>query len=112
MKMTLICQNTQFYHLGGVLTHREGCELLIVHLCCILSIQHMGVGPMAVSDAAARIVSTVQSLYQVSVNQTLVTEQLIRAFSNQLSMLASQPLSPEAQLYLNKQLQDMQLQNR
>uniref|UniRef100_A0A3Q1H078 ABC transporter domain-containing protein n=1 Tax=Anabas testudineus TaxID=64144 RepID=A0A3Q1H078_ANATE len=77
-----------------------------------LNTSHMGVGPMTVSDAAARIVSSVQCLYQVNVNRTLVTEQLIWAFSNHLSMLASEPLSPEAQLYWNNQLQDMQWQNR
>uniref|UniRef100_A0A7N6BK81 ABC transporter domain-containing protein n=1 Tax=Anabas testudineus TaxID=64144 RepID=A0A7N6BK81_ANATE len=76
-----------------------------------LNTSHMGVGPMTVSDAAARIVSSVQCLYQVNVNRTLVTEQLIWAFSNHLSMLASEPLSPEAQLYWNNQLQDMQWQN-
>ncbi|XP_028991900.1 uncharacterized protein abca12 [Betta splendens] len=72
-----------------------------------LNMSSMGAGPVNASDAAARIVNTVQSLYEVSVNQTLVTVQLIGAFSNQLSMLASQPLSPEAQLYWNQQLQDM-----
>ncbi|XP_040913792.1 ATP-binding cassette sub-family A member 12 [Toxotes jaculatrix] len=72
---------------------------------------HMGVGPMTVSATAARIVKAIQSLYQVDVNQTRVTEQLIVAFSSQFSMLAGQPLSPEAQLYWYKQLQDMQLQN-
>ncbi len=78
----------------------------------MLSLQHMGVGPMTVSATAARIVKTVRSLYQVSINRTLVTEQLIMAFSRQLSMLVGQPLSPEAELYWYKQLQDMQLQNR
>lgn len=78
----------------------------------MLSVQHMDVGPMTVSATAARIVKTVQSLYQVSVNQTLVTEQLITAFCSQFSTLAGQPLSPEAKLYWYKQLQDMQLQNR
>lgn len=72
----------------------------------------MGAGPVDRSNAAARIVNSIQSLYQVSVNQTLVTEQLLRAFSNQFSMLASQPLSPEAQLYWNQQLQDTRFLNR
>lgn len=72
----------------------------------------MDVGPMTVSATAARIVKTVQSLYEVSINRTLVTEQLIMAFSRQFLMLAGQPLSPEAELYWYKQLQDMQLQNR
>ncbi|XP_040004739.1 ATP-binding cassette sub-family A member 12 [Xiphias gladius] len=76
-----------------------------------LNMSHMDVGPMTVSATAARIVKTVQSLYQVSVNQTLVTEQLITAFCSQFSTLAGQPLSPEAKLYWYKQLQDMQLQN-
>uniref|UniRef100_A0A3Q3JQ42 ABC transporter domain-containing protein n=1 Tax=Monopterus albus TaxID=43700 RepID=A0A3Q3JQ42_MONAL len=48
---------------------------------------------------AARIVKTVQSLYQVWVNETLVTEQLIMAFSNEFSELFGHRLSPEVQLY-------------
>lgn len=67
---------------------------------------------MTVSAAAARIVRTVQSLYQVNINSTLVTGKLISAFFSQLSQLAGRPLSPEAQLHWYKQLQDMQLQNR
>lgn len=78
----------------------------------MLSVQHMGVGPMTVSATAARIVKTVQSLYQVSINHTLVTEQLIKTFSRQFLMLAGQPLSPQAELHWYQQLQDMQLQNR
>lgn len=78
----------------------------------MLSVQQMGLGPVTVGDTAASIVKTLQSLYQVSINRTLVAEQLIMALSSQLSVLAAQPLSPEAQLYLYKQLQDMQLQNR
>ncbi|XP_050926506.1 LOW QUALITY PROTEIN: glucosylceramide transporter ABCA12 [Lates calcarifer] len=76
-----------------------------------LSMSHMDVGPVTVSAAAARIVMTVQLLYQASVNRTLVTQQLIMTFSSQLSMLTGQPMSPEDQLYWYKQLQDMQLQN-
>ncbi|XP_078117794.1 uncharacterized protein abca12 isoform X3 [Sander vitreus] len=73
--------------------------------------QHIGVGPMTVSTTAARIVMAVQSLYQVNINSTLATEQLSISFFSQLSQLAGQPLSPEAQLYWYKQLQDMQWQN-
>ncbi|XP_038576238.1 uncharacterized protein abca12 isoform X3 [Micropterus salmoides] len=76
-----------------------------------LNMSQMGLGPVTVGDTAASIVKTLQSLYQVSINRTLVAEQLIMALSSQLSVLAAQPLSPEAQLYLYKQLQDMQLQN-
>ncbi|XP_071381008.1 uncharacterized protein abca12 [Centroberyx affinis] len=75
-----------------------------------LNMSHMGVGPATASATAAKIVAAVQSLYQVNVNRSLVTEQLIMAFSSQLSMLAGQPLSPEAQLHWYKQFQDMQLQ--
>uniref|UniRef100_UPI003AAEC31A uncharacterized protein abca12 n=1 Tax=Centroberyx gerrardi TaxID=166262 RepID=UPI003AAEC31A len=75
-----------------------------------LNMSHMGVGPASASAAAAKIVAAVQSLYQVNVNRSLVTEQLIMVFSSQLSMLAGQPLSPEAQLHWYKQFQDMQLQ--
>nr|XP_019945693.1 PREDICTED: ATP-binding cassette sub-family A member 12 [Paralichthys olivaceus] len=76
-----------------------------------INITHMGVGPTTVNATAARIAETMQALYHVIVNQSLVTEQLISAFSKQLSTLAGQPLSPQAQLYWNKQLQDIQLQN-
>lgn len=76
-----------------------------------LNMNHMSVGPMTVNATAARIVRAVQSYYQVSMNHTLVTQQLIMAFSSQLSMLAGQPLSPEAQLHWYNQLQQMQLQN-
>ncbi|XP_035859765.1 uncharacterized protein abca12 isoform X1 [Sander lucioperca] len=75
------------------------------------NISHMSVGPMTVSTTAARIVMAVQSLYQVNINSTLATEQLSSSFFSQLSQLAGQPLSPEAQVYWYKQLQDMQWQN-
>ncbi|XP_070831676.1 uncharacterized protein abca12 [Chaetodon trifascialis] len=76
-----------------------------------LNMNHMNVGPMTVNATAARIVKAVQSYYQVSMNRTLVTQQLIMTFCNQLSMLAGQPLNPEAQLHWYNQLQHMQLQN-
>ncbi|XP_070694461.1 uncharacterized protein abca12 [Pempheris klunzingeri] len=76
-----------------------------------LNMNHMNPGPMGVSATAARIVNTVRSLYHVSINQTLVTEQLGMTLHSQLSMLAGQPLSPEMELLLYKQLQDMQLRN-
>ncbi|CAJ1079858.1 uncharacterized protein abca12 [Xyrichtys novacula] len=76
-----------------------------------LNMSHMGVGSMTVDATAARIVRTLQSLYQVSINRTLVAEKLIMTFSNHLNMLTGQPLSPEAQHYWYMQLQDMQLQN-
>jgi len=75
-------------------------------------VQNLGVGPMTVNATSAWIVRTVQSLYQVSMNSTFVMEQLSETFFSQLSQLASQPLSPEAQRHWYKQLQDMQLQNR
>lgn len=86
--------------------------MLTVLPCCMVSSQHMNVGPMTASTAAAKIVKSVKSFYQVNINRTLLTEQLIVAFSNQLSELAGQPLSPEAYHYLYEQLQGMQLQNR
>ncbi|KAK2839662.1 hypothetical protein Q5P01_013402 [Channa striata] len=76
-----------------------------------LNITHTGAGPVTVKATAVRIVNTLQSVYQAGVNQTLVTEKLIWAFANQLTVLASQPLSPEAELYWKNQLQDMQLDN-
>lgn len=78
----------------------------------MFSVQDMGTGPESVSATSGRIVRVVQSFYQVNINSTLVTEQLVAAFSSQISQLTSQPLSPEAQLHWNQQLQDMQLQNR
>ncbi|KAL7385147.1 hypothetical protein ABVT39_016568 [Epinephelus coioides] len=76
-----------------------------------MNMSHMGVGPMTVSATAARIVRSIQSLYQVNINSTLATGHLIEAFISQLSVLAGQPLSHEAQLHWFKQLQNMQLQN-
>ncbi|KAL6100670.1 abca12 [Pungitius sinensis] len=77
-----------------------------------MNISDMGAGPLSVSAASAGILRIVQSFYQVNINNTLVTEQLIATFSSQLSQLRSQPLSPEAQLHWYQQLQEMQLQNR
>ncbi|CAI5656359.1 unnamed protein product [Oreochromis niloticus] len=71
----------------------------------------MIMGPTNVSDTAARIVETAKSLYQVNINNILVINQLVMNFSNHLSMLVEQSMSPEAQLYWQNQLQDMQLQN-
>ncbi|XP_062287286.1 glucosylceramide transporter ABCA12 [Scomber scombrus] len=76
-----------------------------------MNMSHTNVGPVTASTTAAKIVKSVKSFYQVNINRTLVTEQLIMAFCNQFSGLAGQPLSPEAQLYWYKQFQDMQLQN-
>lgn len=78
----------------------------------MLSIQDMGVGPMTVNATATRIVRNIQSLYQVSVNRTLVTYQLIKTFSDLLLNLTGQPLSTEATLHWYNQLQIMQLQCR
>ncbi|XP_061579710.1 glucosylceramide transporter ABCA12 [Cololabis saira] len=76
-----------------------------------LNMSHMGVGPMSVSDAAGRIVKTVQSLYEVSINRTMVMQEFIMTFSSLFSELTGQTLSLEAQMNWYKQLQDMQLQN-
>uniref|UniRef100_A0A665XAY9 ATP-binding cassette, sub-family A (ABC1), member 12 n=1 Tax=Echeneis naucrates TaxID=173247 RepID=A0A665XAY9_ECHNA len=76
-----------------------------------LELSHMGGRPMTANATAARIVKTIESLYQASVNTKHVTEQLIMTFFSQLSMLAGQPLSSEAQHQWFQQLQDMQLQN-
>jgi len=78
----------------------------------LVSVQHMGLGPMSVNAASGRIIKIIQPLYQVSINRTLVIQQFINTFSSKLSGLAGQPLSPEAQAYWYEQLQDMQLQNR
>lgn len=78
----------------------------------MLSLKQMIMGPTNVSDTAARIVETAKSLYQVNINNILVINQLVMNFSNHLSMLVKQSMSPEAQLYWQNQLQDMQLQNR
>ncbi|XP_073329250.1 uncharacterized protein abca12 [Pagrus major] len=76
-----------------------------------MNMSHMGVRPMTVNATAARIVKTVQSLYQVNINNTLMTEQFIMAFCSQLTKLTGQPLNPEAQHRWLKQLQAMQLQH-
>ncbi|XP_017279339.1 ATP-binding cassette sub-family A member 12 [Kryptolebias marmoratus] len=76
-----------------------------------LNTSHMATEAISVSAAAGRIVKTIQLLYEVNINHTLVIQQSITTFSNQLLVLTGQPLSPEAQSYWYKQLQDMQLQN-
>ncbi|XP_060910213.1 uncharacterized protein abca12 isoform X2 [Labrus mixtus] len=76
-----------------------------------LNMSHMNMGPMTVDTTAERIVETLQSVYQVSLNRTHVAQTLIMTFSSHLSMLTGQPLSPEAQLHWQKQLQDLQLLN-
>lgn len=68
--------------------------------------------PISVSAAAGSIVEAIQLLYEVNINYTLVIQQYITTFSNQLNVLTGQPLSLEAQSYWYKQLLDMQLQNR
>ncbi|XP_033990287.1 uncharacterized protein abca12 isoform X2 [Trematomus bernacchii] len=77
----------------------------------LMNMSHMGVGPMTVSATAARIVKSVQSLYHANMNSTIVSQQLIMVIVNQLSGLTGQSLSPEAELYWYKQLQDVQLLN-
>lgn len=76
------------------------------------SAQHMAMEPISVSAAAGRIVKTIQLLYEVNINYTLVIRQSILTLSNQLYVLTGQPLSPEAQSNWSKQLLDMQLLNR
>lgn len=69
-------------------------------------------GPVSPNAAAARIVRSVQSFYQADMTQSHVTDQFTEVFFSQLNALLDQPLSPEAERNLNKQLQDMQLQSR
>ncbi|XP_069010699.1 uncharacterized protein abca12 [Embiotoca jacksoni] len=76
-----------------------------------LNMSHMGVGPIGVSATAARIVRTIQSLYQVNINRTHVIEKFMMNFCSQFSALADSPLSHEAQLHWYQQLQDIHLQN-
>uniref|UniRef100_A0A673B806 ATP-binding cassette, sub-family A (ABC1), member 12 n=1 Tax=Sphaeramia orbicularis TaxID=375764 RepID=A0A673B806_9TELE len=76
-----------------------------------MNMTHTGMGPVTVNATAARIVKTVQSFYYVSVNQSHVLEQFVMTFSRHLDEIAGQPLSPEAQLYWYKHLQDMQLED-
>lgn len=78
----------------------------------MVSLQHMGGGPMTVNATAATIVKTVRSLYQVNVNRTHMMEQLVMGFFSQLSKLTGQPLNYETQHHWLKQLQAMQLQYR
>ncbi|XP_041662328.1 ATP-binding cassette sub-family A member 12 [Cheilinus undulatus] len=76
-----------------------------------LNMSHMNMGPMTVDATAERIVKTLQSIYQVSLNRSYVAQDLIMAFSSHLSMLTGRPLSAEAQLHWLKQLQKMQMLN-
>ncbi|XP_034059961.1 ATP-binding cassette sub-family A member 12 [Gymnodraco acuticeps] len=77
----------------------------------LMNTSHMGVGPMTVSATAARIVKSVQSLYHANMNSSIVSQQLIMVIVSQLSGFTGQSLSPEAELYWYKQLQDVQLLN-
>lgn len=90
----------------------KAATLLTIHLCSMVSLQHMGGGLMTVNATAATIIKTVQSLYQANINRTLMTEQLVMAFFSQLSKLTGQPLNSETQHHWFKQLQAMQLQYR
>ncbi|XP_051259483.1 uncharacterized protein abca12 isoform X6 [Dicentrarchus labrax] len=76
-----------------------------------MNMSHMDVAPVTVNATASRLVKIVQSIYQVIINRTVVTEHLIMTLTSQLSALTDQPLSPEAQHQWYNQLQDMQLQN-
>lgn len=84
----------------------------MVHLCSVLPAQHMGVGPETVDAAAARIVKSIRSLYQVELNNTHITTELVTAVSMQLSSLTGQELRPEALHHLLRELEKMQLQDR
>ncbi|RVE58101.1 hypothetical protein OJAV_G00205990 [Oryzias javanicus] len=77
-----------------------------------LDMSLMPSGSMSANEAADRIVETVQSLYEVSMNRSSVVEQFIMAVSDQLSVLGGQSLSPEAQSQWWSQLQGMEMQNR
>lgn len=101
-----------YCHLVALLMHSKSCHIPNSVLSYLLSVQLMGVGPMTVNATAARIVKIVQSFYQASINHTLVTQRLIMIFSNQFSVLMSQPLNPEAQRHWYNQLQSLYLENR
>ncbi|XP_036065527.1 uncharacterized protein abca12 isoform X2 [Oryzias melastigma] len=77
-----------------------------------LDMSLMPTGSMSANGAADRIVKTVQSLYEVSMNRSLATELFIMAVSDQLSVLGGQSLSAEAQSQWWSQLQGMEMQNR
>ncbi|XP_034550567.1 uncharacterized protein abca12 [Notolabrus celidotus] len=94
-------------NLQSVLEAYNEAQIVYSHL----NMSHMGVGPMMANATAARIVRTLQSYYQVSINRTVVAEELIMTFSSKLSMLTGQPLSPEAQQRWNMQLLEVQLLN-
>ncbi|XP_076025938.1 uncharacterized protein abca12 [Genypterus blacodes] len=76
-----------------------------------LNISHIDVGPATLNATAERIVRTLRSLYEVYINRTYVTEQLIMAFAHQLSNLGGQQLSHEAQLHWHMQLQQQEKQD-
>lgn len=106
----MICVQLTVPPLGGSVDTQR--KLPIGHNCSVLSVQHTGEGPMTPSATAARIVKNIQALVQGYVNSARVTEQLIMTISSQFSMLTGRPLSPEAQLYWQNQVLNMQLQNR
>lgn len=76
------------------------------------STQHVDMEPISVSLAAGSIVKTLQSLYHVSINRTVVIQQFIKTLSSQFLQLTGMHLSYEGHIYWYSLLQDMQLQSR
>ncbi|CAN9497876.1 unnamed protein product [Ophioblennius macclurei] len=76
-----------------------------------LNMSHVDEGPTSVNATADRIVEIARCLYEADVNQTLLMEQLFMTLYGQISSLADNPLSPEAEQHFYDSLQNMQLQN-
>lgn len=112
IKMLLQSKNIRYCHLVALLMHSKNCHIPNSVLSYLLSVQLMSVGPMTVNATAARIVKTVQSFYETSINHTLVTRRLIMTFSNQFSVMLAQSLNPEAQRHWCNQLQSLYLESR
>lgn len=54
---------------------------------------------MTLNATAARIVNAIQSVYQVSTNQSVMTYQLFMTVYGQISQLLGQPLSTKAPMH-------------
>ncbi|PWA31216.1 hypothetical protein CCH79_00002910, partial [Gambusia affinis] len=76
-----------------------------------LNMSHVDMEPISVSLAAGSIVKTLQSLYHVSINRTVVIQQFIKTLSSQFLQLTGMHLSYEGHIYWYSLLQDMQLQS-
>ncbi|XP_068602787.1 glucosylceramide transporter ABCA12 [Brachionichthys hirsutus] len=76
-----------------------------------LNMSQTHVGPVTANATVARVVSMVHTVFQITINSTRVTQQLVMSFSNEVNVLTGWPLSPEAQLCFTNMIQHILLQN-